>query len=458
MQQEAITQSLNECQRQAVTAPPGNLLILAGAGSGKTRVLVHRIAWLMDVEHVSPYGILAVTFTNKAAHEMRGRIESLLGMHLSGMWVGTFHGIAHRLLRAHWREAELPESFQILDSDDQYRLVRRIHRSLEIDESKWPPKQAQWFINKQKENGIRPADIHEDGSYFTEVMLKIYKAYETVCRTSGLVDFPELLLRSLEVLQNNADILAHYQQRFRHLLVDEFQDTNTIQYTWLKTLAGTDNFLMAVGDDDQSIYSWRGAQIENIQRFAKDFANVTTIRLEQNYRSTQTILNASNAIIEKNTGRLGKKLWTDGASGELISLYAAFNERDEAHYIVSMIKSLHREAYNYRDFAILYRSNAQSRILEEFLIDQQIPYRIYGGLKFFERAEIKDALAYLRLMTNRHDDAAFERVVNTPTRGIGNTTLNKLRETGRLNSASLWETATNLIVNKSLSARAASAV
>ncbi|WP_423063193.1 DNA helicase II [Candidiatus Paracoxiella cheracis] len=459
MKNSPLLQSLNKPQQEAVSAPPSHMLVLAGAGSGKTRVLVHRIAWLIQHHHVSPHSILAVTFTNKAAHEMRGRIESLLGMYLGNMWVGTFHGLSHRLLRAHWQEAELPETFQILDSEDQYRLIRRIQRNLNLEEDKWPPKQSQWFINKQKEEGHRPDNVSNlEGSFFTETMIKIYKAYEDVCRRSGLVDFAELLLRSLELLQNNETIRAHYQDRFQHVLVDEFQDTNVIQYAWLRMFAGPHNYVMAVGDDDQSIYSWRGAKIENIHRFSNDFSHSKTIRLEQNYRSTQTILTAANAVIDNNTNRLGKKLWTDGDKGQPITLYAAFNERDESYYIVSCIKDYLQRGYKAKDVAVLYRSNAQSRILEERLIDSQIPYRIYGGQKFFERAEIKDALAYLRLIANRHDDAAFERIVNTPTRGIGNNTLSSLRVTARENAASLWQTAEYLLEANTLNARATNAL
>lgn len=459
MDEATIISGLNNEQRAAVSAQLGNTLVLAGAGSGKTRVLVHRIAWLMQHEHMSPYEVLAVTFTNKAAHEMRGRIESLLNISVSGMWVGTFHGLAHRLLRLHWNEAKLPQSFQILDSDDQLRIVKRIHRDLELDEKKWPPKQSQWFINKQKEQGNRPHNVKLDDSYFTETMLRVYTAYETICRNSGLVDFSELLLRSLELLTDNADIQAHYQNRFRYILVDEFQDTNTIQYRWLKTICGPHNNMMAVGDDDQSIYSWRGAKVENIERFCREFPNTTTIRLEQNYRSTQTILNAANEVIAQNSNRMGKKLWTDGHQGEPVTVYAAFNERDEAYYIVSQIRELTAQFdCQYRDVAILYRSNAQSRVLEERLIDAQLPYRIYGGLKFFERMEIKDSLAYLRLLSNRNDDPALERVINLPTRGIGNTTLNTLRQMARDNVTSLWQTIDHCLQTGVFTSRASKAL
>jgi DNA helicase-2/ATP-dependent DNA helicase PcrA len=454
-----LIDSLNDQQREAVASEQCNMLILAGAGSGKTRVLVHRIAWLMSVEHISPYGILAVTFTNKAAYEMRGRIEALRGTPVGGMWVGTFHGLAHRVLRAHWEDAKLPETFQIMDGDDQYRLIRRILRSLDLDEAKWPPRQAQWFINKSKEEGRRAKDIsNPDYSYFTETMQRVYTEYEAICERSGLVDFSELLLRSLELFRDNEIIREHYQSRFQQILVDEFQDTNTIQYAWLKMLKAPHANIMAVGDDDQSIYSWRGAKVENMQRFTKEMSDVKTIRLEQNYRSTQTILAAANTVIANNEDRLGKDLWTDGEGGDQITLYAAFNERDEAYYIASTIRDLVRQGYDYNEVGILYRSNAQSRILEEQMLDQQIPYRIYGGQKFFERAEIKDALAYLRVIANRHDDAAFERIVNTPTRGIGNTTLNKVREQAQSNKISLWDSVLLALQNDALSGRATSAL
>ncbi len=458
MSQHPLLNALNEAQQQAVTAPPSNLLVLAGAGSGKTRVLVHRMAWLMQQEGASPFSLLAVTFTNKAAHEMRGRIESLCGVSTQGMWVGTFHGLAHRFLRQHWQEANLPQVFQILDADDQLRLLKRIHKGLGLDETHWPPKQSQWFINKNKEEGLRVKHLNPHESYFTETLCKVYGQYEELCQRSGLVDFCELLLRSLETLRNHLELSQHYQHRFRHILVDEFQDTNSIQYAWLRLLTGPHSFIMAVGDDDQSIYSWRGAKIENIHRFSQDFSDVITIRLEQNYRSTGTILSAANAVIEHNTHRLGKKLWTSGSRGEFISLYSAYNERDEAYYVVGRIQDCLHQGYRRSEIAILYRSNAQSRILEECLLGANIPYRIYGGQKFFERAEIKDALAYLRLIANRHDDAAFERVVNVPTRGIGDSTLVTLREFARVQQLSLWESCHRLINEQSLSTRATGAL
>lgn len=453
-----LLNSLNDAQRQAVAAEPGNLLVLAGAGSGKTRVLVHRIAWLVQVEQVSPYGILAVTFTNKAAAEMRGRIERLLKIPVGGMWIGTFHGLAHKLLRIHWQEAKLPQSFQILDSDDQYRLIRRVITALELDEKQWPPKQAQWFINQQKDEGLRPHHLDAQGDPFVKTQIRIYQAYQDACERGGLVDFAELLLRAHELWLNCPDLLTHYQQRFRHILIDEFQDTNAIQYAWIRLLAGQQNYVMAVGDDDQSIYGWRGALVENIQRFSRDFINTNTVRLEQNYRSTATILSAANALIAHNNQRLGKDLWTEGNEGEPIAIYAAFNDLDEARFIVERIKDAIHQGQVRSEIAILYRSNAQSRVLEEALIQSGIPYRIYGGLRFFERAEIKDALAYLRLIANRHDDPAFERVVNTPTRGIGEQTLAALRQHARFRQISLWLAAKEVLLEKTLSGRAANAI
>lgn len=456
---QSITDSLNDAQREAVTADLRHLLVLAGAGSGKTRVLVHRIAYLMAAHQVSPYEILAVTFTNKAAAEMRGRIEKLRGIPMHHMWVGTFHGLAHRLLRAHFFEAKLPQAFQIIDSDDQLRLIKRIHRAMSLDESKWQPKQSQWFVNHHKENGTRANQLPmNDSDYTTEMLQKIYAEYELVCERSGLVDFTELLLRSYELLQNSEAVRTHYQQRFSHILVDEFQDTNTIQYRWLCMLAGKNTFMMAVGDDDQSIYSWRGAQVKNIHHFVRDFKNAHTIRLEQNYRSTKNILDAANAVIEKNSNRLGKTLWTSGSEGDLITLFEAFNEREEANQVVAEIRQLVRQGFALTDFAILYRSNAQSRVIEEALLESQIAYRIFGGFKFFERAEIKDALAYLRLMINRNDDAAFERIINVPVRGIGQTTLAKVRELANQNGVSLWNTVQQAIATNAFSARTHSAL
>jgi DNA helicase-2/ATP-dependent DNA helicase PcrA len=449
---------LNDHQREAVSTDNGCNLVLAGAGSGKTRVLVHRIAWLTQVLNISPYAVMAVTFTNKAAAELRGRIEELVGSSIRGMWTGTFHGIAHRILRAHYMDAGLPENFQILDSDDQYRIIRRVLKSMNLDEKHWPPKQAQWYINSNKDEGLRPQHIDTYGDSSAEKMRQIYQNYQEACDRAGLVDFAELLLRAHELWLNKPLILRHYQQRFSHILVDEFQDTNNIQYAWLKILAGESGNLMIVGDDDQSIYGWRGAQVGNIQRYLDDFPRAGTIRLEQNYRSTSTILKAANQLIANNADRLGKDLWTEGDDGEPISLYQAFNELDEARFIVARIKEWQDQGNNLQEAAILYRSNAQSRVLEEALLQEVLPYRIYGGLRFFERQEIKDALGYLRLINNRQDDAAFERVVNTPARGIGDRTLLQIRDAARALNLTLWYAAQQLVNEKQLSGRAANAL
>ena len=453
-----ILDGLNESQRDAVSAPLTNALVVAGAGSGKTRVLVHRIAWLVDVEGVSPHGILAVTFTNKAAAELRARTESLLNVSARSMWVGTFHGLAHRLLRMHWAEARLPQNFQIIDGDDQVRLIKRIMKAQDVDEKKWPARQAAWFINGQKDEGKRAHEVAAGEDLFQITHKRIYQAYEETCDQGGLVDFAELLLRSHELWLNDATLLAHYQQRFSHLLVDEFQDTNTIQYAWLRVLAGRTAKVMAVGDDDQSIYGWRGAKVENIHQFAEDFADVATVRLEQNYRSTQTILDAANGLIQRNTNRLGKELWSEGEQGELIKVYAGFNDLDEARFIAERIQQWIDDGGSPNEAAILYRSNAQSRVLEEALLRLNIPYQIYGGQRFFERAEIKNALAYMRLMEDRHSDTAFERVVNTPTRGIGDKTLEGIRQLARTNQTSLWQAAKDGIAGGSFTARVNGAV
>ena len=453
-----ILDSLNEYQRQAVSAPTGSYLILAGAGSGKTRVLTHRIAWLIQTHGVSPHSILAVTFTNKAAAEMRARIESLMETPLRGMWVGTFHGIAHRLLRAHWQEAKLNQNFQILDGDDQLRLVKRVLASLDLDEKKWPARQAVWYINAQKDEGLRPRHIEDFGDLYIKTHVQIYTAYEAACERGGMVDFAELLLRAHELWLNNPRLLQHYQQRFSQLLVDEFQDTNTIQYAWLRLLAGDRNNILVVGDDDQSIYGWRGAKIENIQKFTSDFPASEMIRLEQNYRSTGSILKAANGLISSNAGRLGKELWTEAADGERINLYAAFNEIDEARYIVERIKDWVAQGNNYAECAILYRSNAQSRVLEEALLRSQLPYRIYGGQRFFERMEIRNVLAYMRLLGNKDADASFERVVNTPSRGIGDRTIEEIRQLARSQSISMWQAAILLKDQGKVTARTKNAI
>jgi len=454
VQPETLLEKLNDAQRAAVSAPSGPILVLAGAGSGKTRVLVHRVAWLITQEGVSPHSILAVTFTNKAAGEMRGRIESLLGAPGGALWIGTFHGLAHRLLRLHWREAGLPQTFQILDSDDQLRIVKKVVRALELDDTRWVPKDLQYFINAQKDEGRRPSALKDDGDQTRQVMIKVYAAYEDACRRAGVVDFAELLLRSFELWRDQPLLLAHYQRRFRHVLVDEFQDTNSIQYQWVRALAGPESIPFVVGDDDQSIYGWRGARVENILKFQRDFPGTTVHRLEQNYRSTGTILNAANALIANNSGRMGKTLWTDGERGDPIRVYAAFNERDEADFVVDRIRDWVRLGGRRQDCGVLYRSNAQSRVLEEALIGARIPYRVYGGLRFFERAEIKDALAYLRLVSSRVDDSSFERVVNLPTRGIGAKSLEIMREYARAQATSLWEAAGATIASGALGPKA----
>ncbi|QHG92650.1 DNA helicase II [Coxiella endosymbiont of Amblyomma sculptum] len=453
-------ESLNLRQEEAVTSSSPYICVLAGAGSGKTRVLTHRIVWLVRKRNISPYSILAITFTNKAAQEMRRRVEVMLGTSaVTTIWIGTFHNLAHRLLRTHWKEACVPKSFQILDSEDQCRLIRRIQKSLYLKEIQWSSKKIQWFINKRKEENQCNIQLNDSNDHFKNILSKVYKTYEEICCRSGLLDFPELLLRSLELLRNVSPIRRHYQKRFRYILVDEFQDTSTVQYAWLRTLMDNSTEMMIVGDDDQSIYSWRGATTENIQRFSQDFSDVQTVRLEQNYRSTQTILNAANAVIKNNANRFGKKLWTVSDIGERITVYAASNECEEAFYVISCIKSwIQREGRKYNDIAILYRSNIQSRSLENRLVDQKIPYRICSDLDFFERVEIKDTIAYLCLLDNRHSDTAFERVVNVPTRGVGNTALNALRSVAHNLGISLWGAAKYLIEKKSLNARTLSAL
>ena len=453
-----ILESLNDAQRQAVTAPAEPTLVIAGAGSGKTRVLVHRAAWLIDVEGISPQSLLAVTFTNKAAAEMRGRIEALLGMPVNHLWIGTFHGLAHRLLRRHWQEAKLPQNFQIIDSDDQQRLIKRLLKNLEIDDSRWVPKEIQWFINAQKDEGLRPQHLDDERDPNRRQMISLYAAYEEVCERGGLVDFAELLLRAHELWRDNPELLAHYRRRFRHLLVDEFQDTNAIQYAWLRLLAGNnDGVPFVVGDDDQSIYRWRGARVEHIHQFQRDFPSATVVKLEQNYRSTATILNAANAVIANNADRMGKNLWTEGADGESIRVYAAYNERDESDFVIGRLRDWIEHGNLRADAAVLYRSNAQSRVLEEGLINAGIPYRVYGGLRYFERAEIKDALAYLRLISHRDDDPSFERIVNRPTRGIGARTAEIMRSYARANACSMWRAA-GAVASDELAGRAANAV
>ncbi len=432
---------LNDAQKDAVTAPPEHRLVLAGAGSGKTRVLVHRIAWLITVENISPLSILAVTFTNKAANEMRGRIETLLNLPVRQLWVGTFHGIAHRMLRLHWKEARLRQDFQILDADDQQRLIKRIIKQLDLPEDQWPAKMVTNWINSQKEEARRPQHMDDQGDFTQRALVRIYSAYQQSCESQGLVDFAELLLRAFELCRDHAEVQAHYRRKFRHVLVDEFQDTNTLQYLWLKLLVGEAGILFAVGDDDQSVYGWRGAKVENMLKLAREFRGLETLRLEQNYRSTGTILKAANGLIERNNGRLGKNLWTDGAEGAPIHLYAAFNEYDEAEFVVQRMKDYLDGRGRPSDLAVLYRSNAQSRVMEEMLIRARLPYRIYGGLRFFERMEVKDALAWLRLIHNRDDDTSFERALATPSHGVGATSIERLRSAARASATSLWATA-----------------
>jgi DNA helicase-2/ATP-dependent DNA helicase PcrA len=446
---------LNDAQRAAVTAPVGPVLVLAGAGSGKTRVLTHRAAWLILEHGVSPHGLMAVTFTNKAASEMRGRIESLLSMPADGLWIGTFHGLSHRMLRRHWREARLPQSFQILDQDDQERLVRKIIREQKLDEQRWIPREVQGFINSSKDEGRRSKNLADRNDPTRKQLIQLYKTYEDRCEAAGVVDFAELLLRSFEMLRDVPDLGEYYRGRFRHILVDEFQDTNGIQYDWLRQLVGATGAPFVVGDDDQSVYRWRGARVENMQHFRRDYG-ATVYKLEQNYRSTQVILAAANAVIAKNTDRMGKELWTATQGGEPIRVYAAFNERDEADFVIDRIREHERRGLPLSAAAVLYRSNAQSRSFEEALMAARIPYRVYGGLRFFERAEIKDALAYLRLTQSRDDDIAFERVVNLPARGIGGATLELLRNDARDRNHSLWKA--GLALFDTLPGRAANAL
>jgi len=454
----AIIDSLNDAQRQAVSSPTQAMLVLAGAGSGKTRVLVHRIAWLIKIENLSPHNILAVTFTNKAAKEMRGRVEDLLNMSARSMWIGTFHGLAHRFLRQHNEEAKLPNNFQVIDSDDQLRLIKRLMKAMEVDDKRWPPKQVSYFINAQKDEGIRSGSIQAGGDFYQQKLVEIYRGYEELCQRSGLVDFAELLLRAYETLRDNAELLAFYRDRFKQVLVDEFQDTNTIQYAWLQILTTGQDNLFVVGDDDQSIYGWRGAKIENMFNFQKHYPNHQLIRLEQNYRSTGNILKASNALIARNEGRMGKELTTTDGDGDLISLYTAFNEQDEAYFVVERIRKWVAEGNSRADVAILYRSNAQSRQFEEKLMATRTPYRVYGGLRFFDRLEIKNALAYLYLMTHKGNDAAFERIINTPTRGIGNKTIDDIRQLAKTEQITLWAAMIQLLKADHFTPRAENAL
>ena len=436
--EEQLLAHLNEPQRQAVSQPPGHQRIIAGAGSGKTRVLVHRIAWLVKIWNIPPQAILAVTFTNKAASAMRTRVENLLGEHIIGLWLGTFHSICHRLLRMHHQTFGLDQKFQVIDQEDQLRLIKKIQRSANLDDKTYPARKTQYYINQHKERRIRAKDADGESEY-TSTLKNVYENYEKNCITSHLVDFNELILRVVETLESNQSLREHLQGIYRYILVDEFQDTNQLQYQLIQILAGSNNFITIVGDDDQSIYSWRGAEIENIRSFNSSYPDATTIKLEQNYRSTGHILQAANAIIAYNQDRIGKDLWTDRGLGNKIQLLCAYNEHDEARYIVDTIGKNRAMGHNYQEHAVLYRSNAQSRVIEEQLTRANIPYIIFGGLRFFERAEIKDALAYLRILVHPDDDSAFERIINIPPRGIGPASVDKLRLTAKEEGISMWQ-------------------
>ena len=455
---QSLLDDLNTEQKDAVTTDNQYTIVLAGAGSGKTRVLVHRIAWLCIEKHYSPHSIFAVTFTNKAAAEMQERIQHLIGEgYFNGMWVGTFHGLTHRLLRMFSQQAKLPSNFQLIDTEDQIRLIKRIFHELKIDEKQWSAKECASFISNQKEKGLRAKDlIPEDPK---QIMWQtIYNDYQAICDRVGYVDFSELILRAYELLCSDKDVLSYCQHRFSNILIDEFQDTNHIQYCLVKKLAGTTANVMIVGDDDQSIYSWRGANADNLQLFINDFPETEIIRLEQNYRSTSTILDAANKLIAKNQNRLGKNLWTDRSEGEKISLYVGFNDIDEARFVIGQIKKHHDAGEKYSSCAILYRNNVQSRLFEDTLLQAGLPYQIYGSIRFYERQEVKLALAYLRLLHDHDNDMAFEATVNTPTRGIGNVTLDKIRLTAKQNNISLWNACLMLIQMNGLTERQRSGV
>lgn len=450
--QSTLLADLNNKQLEAVTLPHQSALILAGAGSGKTRVLTARIAWLIQTGQVSPTGLLAVTFTNKAAKEMLTRITASLPINTRGMWVGTFHGLCNRLLRAHHREAGLPASFQILDIADQLSVIKRLMKLMNVDDEKYPPKQVQNFINGCKDEGLRANKVEAYDAH-SQKMREIFEEYDKQCQRDGVADFAELLLRCYELLERDANIRQHYQSRFKYILVDEFQDTNRLQYLWLKLLTGPDNCMFAVGDDDQSIYGFRGARVGNMRDFEKDYAIQHIVKLEENYRSHSNILDAANAIISHNNNRLGKNLWTSAGAGEPVRVYDAYNDNDEAQFIVDEIKMLHCEGTSLGEIALLYRSNAQSRILEHALFSANLPYRVYGGLRFFERAEIKHALAYMRLIANANDDTALLRVINFPARGIGARSLEQLQESARAADCSIWQAAINKVGNGKLGAK-----
>ena len=451
-----ILDHLNDQQREAVTSEKKHLMVLAGAGSGKTRVLVHKIAWEVEALNKNPGSIMAVTFTNKAALEMRSRIEELLQAPMIDGWVGTFHGLSHKMLKRFHKEANLSSGFTILDSDDQLRIIKRISKELDLDEASWPARQSQWQINSWKDEGFRNNLVDDKGDFFKETINKIYKEYEAVCLRDNLVDFGELLLRSFEVIRDNASVRSFFHSRFQSILVDEFQDTNTIQYNWLLEIASKQTSITAVGDDDQSIYGWRGAKVENVDSFTKTFDDTEIIRLEQNYRSTNIILGAANALIENNTERLGKNLWTEKLEGEQIVLYQAYNEQDEARFVADVLKDWMNKGEMYEDAAVLYRSNAQSRALEEALLRSSIPYRIYGGQRFYERMEIKNAIAYLKIIFNHSDNPAFERSISNPTRGVGEKTLAKIRSAAKQYNISYIKASAKLIDEGSIGGRGGS--
>ncbi|MGB7305214.1 MAG: UvrD-helicase domain-containing protein [Burkholderiaceae bacterium] len=435
--------NLNEPQRDAVTLPPQHAMILAGAGSGKTRVLTTRIAWLISTGQVSPQSILAVTFTNKAAREMNTRISAMLPINTRGMWIGTFHGLCNRFLRAHYQDAALPQTFQILDSQDQLGAIKRLLKAANVDTDKYPPKNLQYFVNSAKEDGMRAGDIEIVDDY-TGRLVELYQVYDDQCQREGVVDFAELLLRSYELLERNEPLREHYQQRFQHILVDEFQDTNNLQYKWLKMLGGKAASVFAVGDDDQSIYAFRGANVGNMAAFEREFNVRNLIKLEQNYRSCAHVLDCANALIDHNQKRLGKNLWTDAGSGEPVRVYEAATDGQEAQWLLEEVRGLINEGMLRSDVAILYRSNAQSRVLEHALFSAGIPYKVYGGLRFFERLEVKHALAYLRLIENPNDEGAFLRVVNFPARGIGARSVENLSDAARANGCSLFDAASSM--------------
>tara|TARA_B100001250_G_scaffold226097_1_gene193968 strand:- start:4412 stop:6586 length:2175 start_codon:yes stop_codon:yes gene_type:complete len=448
-----ILENLNDAQRNAVTSEKQHLLVLAGAGSGKTRVLVHKIAWEVEALGTNSSAIMAVTFTNKAANEMRSRIESLLQSPILDSWVGTFHGLSHKLLKRFYKEAGLSSGFTIIDSDDQLRIIKRISRELNLDEATWPSRQSQWQINAWKDEGLRSKNVDEKGDFYTETVNRINKEYEEVCNRDHLVDFGELLLKSYETLINSPSVKTFFQTRFQSILIDEFQDTNTIQYKWLQEIASKKTNVTAVGDDDQSIYGWRGAKVEHVNSFTKDFQNAEVVRLEQNYRSTNIILDAANALIDNNKDRLGKNLWTEKLEGEQIVLYQAYNEQDEARFVADVLKDWMEKGGVYEETAVLYRSNAQSRAIEEALLRASIPYRIYGGLRFYERLEIKNAIAYLRTIFNHNDNPSFERSISNPTRGVGEKTLAKIRYTAKEFNISYIKASAKLIDDGKISGR-----